>query len=331
MKRIISLSQVTQAERGAFTAIGNFDGVHLGHQAVLDRTRREAEALCAPLGILTFEPHPREVFRPDAAPFRLMNAEAKAHRLEKLGVDILYELPFNAALFGLTDEEFCKQVLADGMGVSGITVGADFCYGKGRTGDIDTLQASGHALGFNVAVAELLGLNGSGERVSSTAIRNALRDGDPHKAAAMLGHWHRIEGPVLHGAKRGRELGYRTANMDISVIHPPKFGVYAVLVEIVTGPHAGHHRGVASVGIRPMFGENAPNIETHLFDFDGDLYDEHLSVGLVQHLRPEQKFDGIDGLVGQIRRDEEQAREILSGVPLVGFPMDAPGALGSNG
>ena len=321
MKRITTLSQVTKAERGACAAIGNFDGVHLGHQAVLDLTRATAARLDAPLAVLTFEPHPREVFRPDDAPFRLMNAEAKAHRLDKLGVDILYELPFDPALYGLTDRAFCESFLVEGLGVAGVTVGADFCYGKGRTGTVETLREAGRDLGFEVTIAELLGLENGGERVSSTAIRNALRDGHPRKAGAMLGHWHRIEGPVLHGEKRGRDLGYPTANMDISGIHPPKFGVYAVLVEIVTGPHAGHYRGVASLGIRPMFGENTPNIETHLFDFDGDLYDSHLSVGLVQYLRPERKFDGLDGLIAQMRRDEEAARAVLANVPLVGFPI----------
>ncbi len=321
MKRITSLSRVTEADRGACTAIGNFDGVHRGHQAVLELTRQAAEAKGAPLAVLTFEPHPREVFRPDAPPFRLMNAEAKAHRLEKLGVDLLYEIPFDKKLFGLTDTAFCQQVLAQGLGVSGVTVGADFCYGQGRKGNAETLQTAGRLHGFDVTIAPLLGLENGGERVSSTAIRNALRDGQPRKAGAMLGHWHRIEGPVLHGEKRGRSLGYPTANMDISAIHPPKFGVYAVLVEIVTGPHAGHHRGVASMGIRPMFGENTPNIETFILDFEGNLYEEHLSVGLVQYLRPEQKFDGLDALTAQIRSDEQRAREILTEMPLVGFPM----------
>lgn len=324
MKRITSLSQVTDSDRGACAAIGNFDGVHLGHQAVLDLTRGEARSRGAPVAVLTFEPHPREVFRPDAPPFRLMNAEAKAHRLEKLGVDLLYELPFDAELFGLTDQEFCRNVLHDGLGVANVTVGSDFCYGKGRSGNIRTLRSSGAALGFGVTIADLLRLDSESERVSSTAIRNALQDGLPHKAAAMLGHWHRIEGPVLHGEKRGRLLGYPTTNMDISAIHRPKFGVYAVLVEVVTGPHAGHYHGVASLGIRPMFGENSPNIETHLFDFAGDLYGEHLSVGLVEYLRPEQKFASVDALTAQMGRDEEQARALLAQVPLVGFPMDAP-------
>lgn len=319
MQRITSLSRLTDAERGAFTAIGNFDGVHLGHQAVLDLTRRSAAARNAPLAVLTFEPHPREVFRPGDPPFRLMNAEAKAHRLAKLGVDILYELPFDRAFFGLTEAAFSERILNRALGVAGVTVGADFCYGKGRAGNADTLRAAGRALGFDVLVADLVGLAGSGERVSSTAIRDALRDGQPRRAAAMLGHWHRIEGPVVHGAKRGRALGFPTANMEISGLHPPKFGVYAVVVEVVTGPHAGHYRGVASLGVRPMFGENTPNIEAHLFDFDGNLYDEHLSVGLVQFLRPEQTFDGLDALIAQIRRDGEEARALLADVPLTGF------------
>ncbi|PRY23631.1 riboflavin kinase/FMN adenylyltransferase [Aliiruegeria haliotis] len=319
MRRITSLSQVTDADRGAFAAIGNFDGVHKGHQAVLALTRQAAQVKGAPLAVLTFEPHPREVFQPDAPPFRLMNAEAKAHRLEKLGVDILYQLPFDTPLYALSDTAFCETVLTRGLGVAGVTVGADFCYGKGRTGNVDTLRTAGQLNGFDVQVAALLGLENGGERVSSTAIRVALRDGFPDKAAAMLGHWHRIDGPVIHGEKRGRTLGYPTANMDISGLHQPRHGVYAVLIEVVTGPHAGNYHGVASLGTRPMFGENTPNIETFLFDFDGDLYGDHLSVGLVEYLRPEQRFDGVDGLVAQMGADECRAREILSALPEGGF------------
>ncbi|WP_068115587.1 bifunctional riboflavin kinase/FAD synthetase [Tropicimonas marinistellae] len=320
MKRITSLSDVSTSDRGAYAAIGNFDGIHLGHQAVLDLTRKAAHAAEAPLGVLTFEPHPREVFRPEDPPFRLMNAEARAHRLSKLGVDVLFELPFDKPLFGLTDAEFCEQVIVDGLGLSGVAVGADFCFGKGRGGNVASLRQAGDALGFSVTAAELLHLEAEGERVSSTAIRNALAEGEVHKAASMLGHWHRIEGPVEHGAKRGRKLGYPTANMSIAGLHPPRYGVYAVLVEVVTGPHAGNYRGVASLGVRPMFGESVANIETHLFDFSGDLYDAHLSVGLVAYLRPEMKFDGVDRLIAQMDADSLRAQEILSGIPITGFP-----------
>lgn len=315
MRRITSLSQVSAEDRGACACVGNFDGVHRGHQSVLDLTRAAARTRNAPLAVLTFEPHPREVFRPDGEPFRLMNAEARAHRLDRLGVDLLFELPFDHQLYGLTESEFCQQVLVEGLGLSSVTVGADFCYGKGRTGNVATLQASGAALGFDVTIADLLGTGVDGRRVSSTAIRNALAAGAPREAAAMLGHWHRIEGPVLHGEKRGRVLGYPTANMDISGIHQPRYGVYAVLVEVVTGPMTGHYRGVSSIGVRPMFGVNQPNIETHLFDVDADLYGERLSVGLVDYLRPEQKFDGVDQLVAQIDLDSARAREILADVP----------------
>ncbi|MFY0635485.1 MAG: bifunctional riboflavin kinase/FAD synthetase [Vannielia sp.] len=311
MRTARHLSEITPALRGASLAIGNFDGVHLGHQAVLRQAR--AAAPDAPLGVLTFEPHPREVFQPAAPPFRLMNAEARAHRLQKLGVDLLVELPFDEAFRSLSDAEFCRAVLAEGIGATNVTVGADFRYGKGRAGDVESLARDGAALGFGVTVAELESLPGAGE-ISSTAIREALTEGRPREAAAMLGHWHRIEGPVIHGAKRGRELGYPTANMGLPRLHRPAFGVYAVLVEVLDGPHKGRHHGVASLGIRPMFEGDAPNLETYLFDFSGDLYDAHLSIGFVEFLRPEAKFDGLPALIAQMKRDEAQARAILAAI-----------------
>ncbi len=285
--------------------MGNFDGLHLGHRSVIDLARG-----AAPLGIVTFEPHPREYFAPDAPPFRLMNAEARANRLAKLGVEQLYQLPFDATLASLTPEEFARDVLADGLGVSHVVVGADFCFGKGRKGRAADLAALGQTLGFRTTIAPLIR---QGEReISSTAIRAALSEGRPRDAAAMLGHWHRIEGEVLHGEKRGRELGYPTANMSLAGLHLPRFGVYAVLVDILTGPQAGSYHGAASLGVRPMFGVNTPNLETFLFDFKGDLYGQHLSVALVEFLRPELKFDGLPGLVTQMAADCDQARAILT-------------------
>lgn len=298
--------------RGASAAIGNFDGVHLGHQAVLDIARREAEAIGAPLGVVTFEPHPREVFAPDAPPFRLMNAEARAHRLERLGVERLYELPFDAGLVALSPEEFARDVIADGLGLRHVVIGRDFRFGAKRAGDAQALRDLGGRLGFGVTVADLLETGGT--HISSTRIRQALSDGDPRLAATMLGHLHRIEGPVLSGERRGRTLGYPTANMSIDGLHPPRFGVYAVEVDMADGRGAGTYGGVASIGVRPMFGENLPNIETFLFDFDGDLYGRHLSVGLVAHLRDEARFDGLDALVAQMDRDSATAREILAAV-----------------
>lgn len=307
--RIIRDYQFTRPEdRGATAAIGNFDGVHIGHQAVIRLARNAAPN--APLGIVTFEPHPREFFAKDAPPFRLMNAEAKAHRLEKLGVQRLYQLNFNAFLSSLTAEEFARDVIAEGLGLKHVVVGADFCFGKGRAGNAASLQAYGAQFGFGVTIADLVTQDTA--QVSSTNIRTALSEGRPRDAAEMLSHWHRIEGAVIQGDQRGRELGYPTANMSIDGLHPPKFGVYAVLVDVLTGPHAGSYHGAASIGVRPMFGVNTPNCETFLFDFKGDLYGETLSVGLVEFLRGEEKFDGLDALITQMGADCARARTILS-------------------
>jgi riboflavin kinase / FMN adenylyltransferase len=294
------------AERGAAIAVGNFDGVHLGHQVVIDLARKVAQG---PLGILTFEPHPREYFAPATPPFRLMNAETRANRLARMGVDLLYELPFDARLADLGAEEFAREVLSEGLGAAHVVVGADFRFGKGRRGDAAMLRDLGLQMGFGVTVARLL--EGDGGRVSSTAIRAALTAGNPRDAAAMLGHWHRIDGEVLRGASRGRDLGYPTANMSVAGLHLPRLGIYAVLVDVLTGPHAGHYKGAASLGVRPMFGVNQPNLESFLFDFAGDLYGEHLSVALIEFLRPEATFDSVATLVAQMDDDCARAREIL--------------------
>ncbi len=291
--------------RGASVAMGNFDGLHRGHLSVIDLARGHA-----PLGVVTFEPHPRQFFAPDSPPFRLMNAEARANRLARLGVQHLFQLPFDAALAGLSPGEFVTQVLHHGLGLSHVVVGADFCFGKGRRGTAHDLAALCQTLGIRTTIAPLV--TDGGAEISSTQIRKALTEGRPRDAAAMLGHWHRIEGPVLHGEKRGRELGYPTANMALDGLHLPRFGVYAVLVDILTGPQQGSHLGVASLGVRPMFGVNSPNLETFVFDFQGDLYGQHLSIALVDFLRPELKFDGLSALITQMDADSAKARAILA-------------------
>lgn len=296
--------------RGATVAVGNFDGVHLGHRALIGRAR--AARPDRPLGVVTFEPHPRELFVPDGPPFRLMNAEARANRLAKLGVALLYELPFDAALAALSPEAFAREVLAEGLGVAHVTVGSDFRFGQGRAGGAEDLAALGARHGFGVSVIDLVAQDGL--EISSTAIRAALAEGRPREAAAMLGHWHRIEGEVLHGDKRGRLLGFPTANMSLAGLHLPRFGVYAVIADVLTGPHRGRHLGAASVGVRPMFGRNAPNLETYLFDFTGDLYGAHLSVALVEFLRPEATFASVEALVAQMQDDCARARRVLAGL-----------------
>ncbi|MGA1180009.1 MAG: bifunctional riboflavin kinase/FAD synthetase [Marivivens sp.] len=299
-------------DRGAAAAIGNFDGVHLGHQAVIDIARAEARRLAVPLGVMTFEPHPREFFAPDAPAFRLMSAETRAHRMAKLGVEKLYEVPFNAGLAALTPREFAETVIQQRLGLAHVVVGADFRFGKGRAGSAEDLVAFGAELGFGVTVAELVEL-AQGE-VSSTAIRNALTEGRPRDAAAMLGHWHRIDGEVIRGDQRGRDLGFPTANISIEGLHPPRHGVYAVKVDVLGGPHEGTYDGASSIGVRPTFGFNRPNCETFLFDFKGDLYGAHISVALVDYLRPEEKFDSLDALITQMHADCDQARRILADV-----------------
>ncbi|MBL4873424.1 MAG: bifunctional riboflavin kinase/FAD synthetase [Rhodobacteraceae bacterium] len=293
----------------AVVAMGNFDGVHLGHQSVIALARAIAATTNAPLGVITFEPHPRQLFAPDAPAFRLMNEETRAHRINKLGIDALFEIPFNTAVSQLTAEEFARNVLTNGLHIKHVIIGADFRFGKGREGDADMLCELGQKTGFGVTVAPLI----SDEKgdYSSSAIREALSTGNPEDAARMLGHWHRIDGIVEKGDQRGRELGFPTANISLDDLHLPKFGVYAVFFDILNGPHKGVYRGAASLGIRPTFGINKPNLETFLFDFSGDIYDASVSVALVAYQRLEEKFDNLEDLIKQMNIDCFEAREIL--------------------
>jgi riboflavin kinase/FMN adenylyltransferase len=310
MKRFDDYRGLTPEDRGAAVALGNFDGVHLGHQSVLALAHAAAAELDAPFGVVTFEPHPRAFFAPDAPPFRLMTADARARRLEKLGVERLYELPFDGRLAGLSPEAFATDVLAAGLGVRHVVVGADFHFGKARAGDAGVLRALGARLGFGVTAAPLV--SDAESDYSSTAIRRALAEGKPEVAARILGHWHRIEGAVQHGDKRGRGLGFPTANLLPEGLHLPRFGVYAVLVDVLTGPHRGRYQGAASIGVRPTFGASRPNLEVYLLDFDGDLYGAELSIALVAYLRPEEKFDDVAALVGQMHADVAEARARLA-------------------
>ena len=239
-----------------------------------------------------------------------MGREARAHRLEKLGVERLYEINFNAGLAALSPRAFAEAVIRDGLGLRHVVVGSDFCFGKGRAGNAAMLQEFGREMGFGVTIATLL--EGESGQVSSTAIRAALSAGEPRAAAAMLGHWHRIDGPVIGGEQRGRTLGYPTANMSIKGLHPPKFGIYAVLVDVLDGPHKGQYHGAASLGVRPMFQGEEANIETFIFDFTGDLYGANLSVGLIDYLRPEATFDSLEAFIAQMDADCLRARDILA-------------------
>ncbi|WP_299133986.1 bifunctional riboflavin kinase/FAD synthetase [uncultured Amaricoccus sp.] len=312
MRRHTDTDALALADRGAAVAIGNFDGIHLGHQSVLALARAAAVEKGVPFGVVTFEPHPRAFFAPDAPAFRLMNAEARAHRLAKLGVEQLYELRFDARLAGLDAESFARDVLAGALGIRHLVAGADFRFGKGRAGDVEMLRRLGPGLGFGMTVAPLV-CDDAGD-FSSSAIRAALAEGRPEDATRVLGHWHRIEGTVQHGDKRGRDLGFPTANLWLDGLHLPRFGVYATIVDVLTGPHKGRHAGAASLGVRPTFGGTRPNLEIHLLDFSGDLYGAEISVALVAFQRPELRFDGVAPLVAQMRADVAETRRLLAAV-----------------
>ncbi|MEM8787406.1 MAG: bifunctional riboflavin kinase/FAD synthetase [Pseudomonadota bacterium] len=309
MKRHQGYINLDPSDRGVSVAIGNFDGVHLGHQSVIALAKAAAAELDCPVGVVTFEPHPRSFFAPNAPAFRLMNSEARAHRMEKLGVDHLFEIGFDARTAAMTADHFVAEILVAGLGVRHVVVGADFRYGRARRGDAYLLQALGRGHRFEVTIAPLVG--SSTQDYSSTAIRKALAAGDPGEAARILGHWHRIDGTVSRGDQRGRDMGYPTANLNLAGLHLPKFGVYAVLFDVLSGPHAGSYRGVASLGERPTFGAQAPNLETHVFDFADDIYDQEVSVALVEFLRPEEKYDSPEVLIAQMDRDAADARAAL--------------------
>jgi riboflavin kinase/FMN adenylyltransferase len=289
--------------RGATVAIGNFDGVHRGHQALI----RHARALGGPLGVLVFEPHPQEYFRPDAPRFRLTPFRAKARLLEMHGVDILYALHFDAAFAAIPADEFIDRVLVRDLGVAHVIVGADFHFGKGRTGNRALLEASGAKRGFSVTTFDLVG-EGGDAKISSTRIREALREGRPRVAAAMLGHPWTVEGRVERGDQRGRTIGFPTANVSLEGYLEPALGVYAVRVEL-GGRQSG---GVANFGRRPTFDKKDVLLEVHVFDFSGDLYGQPIVVSFLEFLRPEMKFAGLDALKAQITRDCETARNALS-------------------
>lgn len=289
--------------RGFSVALGNFDGVHAGHRAVIDAAR----AVDAPLGVATFEPPPRAFFRPDDPPFRLYRPARRNARLSEIGAKAVYELPFNADMAAMTDEVFAREVLRDGLGAAHVSVGFDFRFGRGRMGDAARLSSLGRALGFGVTIVEKI--EALGTKASSTAIREALIAGEPDKAAEILGHDWIIDGVVEHGEKRGRTIGFPTANMHLGELIAPRHGIYAVRVRIEG--ETDWRGGVANFGRTPTTGLRDPLLETFIFDFDGDIYGKTLEVALVSYLRPELKFESMDVMVEQMHRDKANARAIV--------------------
>ncbi len=303
--------QLPEALRGGVVAIGNFDGVHRGHRAVLDRALELAEARGVPALVLTFEPHPRSVFRPDTPVFRLTPAPLKARILEAIGFRSVIEYPFDREFSQRSAEEFVQSILIDWLHASAVVTGFDFHFGKGREGGPAFLMEAGKRHGFDVTLVDAFRDEGA-DVVSSSRIRSLLREGDVAGAAGLLGYRFTVESEVIGGQKLGRTLGYPTANMALAPETELKAGIYAVRFR---RPDGSIRDGVASFGYRPTVTDNgAALLETFVFDFSGDLYGEVCSVSFFGHLRDELKFDGLDPLVAQIRRDEEEARAVLSGV-----------------
>ena len=296
--------------RGGVVAVGNFDGVHLGHRAVIDQAKRIARDLGAPLAVLTFEPHPREFFAPKAPPFRLTPFRTKSHLLQDLGVDLLLALAFDRALSLKPADEFVRDVLVDGMAARHVVVGYDFAFGHKRGGNAERLHEIAARSGFAVTAVEPAGDDGL--VYSSTRIRDCLWQSQPHQAADLLGHWWEVEGHVQRGDQRGRQLGFPTANFAVDGYVEPTFGVYAVRVGEETDRGVVWRDGVANLGRRPTFGEVDTVLEAHLLDFSGDLYGKLLRVAFVDFIRPERKFDGIEALKRQIATDRTTAERLLA-------------------
>lgn len=302
---------VPEAGRGAVVVLGNFDGVHRGHRAVIDAARAVATGKGWPLAVLTFEPHPRSFFQPKCAAFRLTDAATKADLLEAAGVDWLFQAAFDRAFASLEAEAFVREVLVAGLGASHVVCGYDFVFGRGRSGNTKMLEGLGRTLGFGVTVVAPV-RNGDAA-YSSTVIRGLLQEGRPREAAAMLGHNWTIEGEVRGGDRRGRTIGFPTANVELGDFLVPALGVYAVRagLEGVDGRRVWHP-GVANLGRRPTFDKRDILLEVHLIDFQGDLYGKRLWIEFVDFIRAEQKFSGLDALKEQIAADRDRARAILA-------------------
>lgn len=304
MERLDGSSGVPDRMRGGIVALGNFDGFHKGHQAVVGRAIERARAAGRPALVATFDPHPVRFFRPEAEPFRLTSLNQRQRIFAEAGADAMIVFPFNAALARLTAEEFVTQKLA---GVGGVVTGEDFTFGKGRGGNVIVLGELGRNYGF---IAEAVApVSDSGDVISSSRIREALQAGDCATATQLLTRPFAVEGIVQHGDKNGRELGYPTANVDLGTYLRPRYGIYAVRGRLADGRILD---GAANIGIRPNFDPPKELLEPHFFDFSGDLYGQTIEISFHAFLRDEAKFENLEALTRQIGRDCDQARDVLA-------------------
>ncbi len=306
MERLDGGSTVPPHLAGGIVALGNFDGFHLGHQAVVGRAVARARAEGRPALVATFDPHPVRHFRPDTAPFRLTTLDQRQRLFAGAGVDAMVVFHFDGDLARVSAEQFIADRLHANLQVAGVVTGEDFTFGKGKSGDVGLLATRGGVHGF---VAETVGaVTLDGEPVSSTRIRDALRAGDPRAAARLLTRPFTIEGVVQHGDKLGRTIGYPTANVDLGKYLRPAYGIYAVTGRLSDGRVL---KGAANLGIRPTFDPPKELLEPYFFDFADDLYGQTIEVALIEYLRPEAKFDGLDALTSQMERDCARARALL--------------------
>jgi riboflavin kinase/FMN adenylyltransferase len=308
MERLDGSAAVPAHLRGACVALGNFDGFHLGHQAVVGSVIARARAEGRPVLVATFDPHPVRYFRPDAAPFRLTTLDQRERLFAEAGADAMLVLGFDAALAALPAAEFARRRLVDLYGVAGVVTGTDFTFGKGRDGNVGVLAALGAELGFTVETVSAV--EAGGEPVSSSRIRDLLQAARPREAAALLTRPFAIEGVVQPGARLGRQLGYPTANLTLGSYLRPAYGIYAVRGRLADGRVLD---GVASLGIRPTIDPPIELLEPYFFDFSGDLYEQTVEVALIDYLRPEAKFADLDSLKAQIAKDCDDARARLAG------------------
>ena len=297
--------------------MGNFDGLHQGHAALIRDAERRARAEGRPAAVLTFEPHPRSAFMPEAEPFRLTPLRVKEREIARLGADLLFVQHFDLAFAKKSAELFVDELLLGAIGLAHIVVGHDCTFGNRRRGTPEMLRLAGERHGFGVSVLEPV--RGTDDAVySSTHIRELLKSGKPREAASQLGRWWEIDGRVTTGDRRGRVIGFPTANLGLGEYLRPAFGVYAVLVsgDGADDPLAGRTvGGVANIGLRPTVGGAEPRLEAHLFGVDSDLYGRHLRVSLIDFIRPERRFAGLDALKAQIAEDAERAQALLAAVP----------------
>lgn len=299
--------------RETSVAIGNFDGVHLGHQAVISEAAAHAKELGTSLSVITFEPHPRRFFRPEDPPFQLTPLRSKVRRFQAIGVDNLLVAHFDAETSRLGHAEFVDTFVVGGFRARHVTVGYDFVFGAGRGGNVDYLGARAAQDGFGFSKVDPV-KDVSGTVYSSTNIRNCLTDGNPLGAARLLGRPWEIEGRVIKGDQRGRQIGFPTANVALDEYVEPALGVYAVWAGVEEGGVTTWHPGCANIGRRPTFDKNDVNVEVYIFDFTDDIYDRLLRVALVEYIRPEKKFDGIAQLREQIALDSHDARALLESI-----------------